>query len=69
MGFWSFLFGKPVKIGDVFFGEMQWVKISKDPSKSYFEGERYFRPSGKKIGLSVIGAFSGPTQQQKDFFS
>jgi len=69
MGFWSFLFGKPVKIDDAFFGEMQWIKIPNDPSKSYFECERYFKPSGEKIGLSVTGVLSGPTQQQKDFFT
>jgi hypothetical protein len=69
MGFWSFLFGKPVKIGDAFFGEMQWVEIANDPSKNYFECERYFKPSGEKIGLSVTGSLSGPTQRQMDFFT
>jgi hypothetical protein len=69
MGFWSFLFGKPAKIADAFFGEMQWVEITNDPSKSYFECTRYFKPSGKKIGLSVTGSLSGPTQQQKEFFA
>jgi hypothetical protein len=69
MGFWSFLFGKPVKIADAFFGEMQWIKVANDPSKSYFECERYFKPSGKNIDVSVTGSPSGPTQQQKEFFA
>jgi len=69
MGFWSFLLGRPVKIGDAFFGEMQWVEITSDPPKSYFECERYFKPSGKKIGLSVTGLLGGPTPRQKDFFA
>jgi hypothetical protein len=68
MGFWDFLFGKPVKIGDAFFGEMQWVEIANNLSESYFECERYFKPSGEKIGVSVTGLLSGPTQRQKDFF-
>jgi len=69
MGFWSFLFNKPVKIGDRFFGEMQWMKIANDPSASYFECERYFKPSREMIGLSVTGSLNGPTQRQKDFFT
>jgi hypothetical protein len=69
MRFWDFLFGKTVKIGDAFFGEMVFIEISTDPSKSYFECERYFKPSGEKIGLSVTGSLSGPTQRQKNFFA
>ncbi len=69
MGFWSYLFGKPIKIGDAFFGEMQWIEIANDPSKSYFECARYFKPTGKKISLLVTGTFHGPTQHQKDFFT
>jgi hypothetical protein len=69
MGFWSYLFGKPIKIGDAFFGEMQWIEIANDPSKSYFECERYFSPVGEKIGLIVSGTLCGPTQQQKEFFT
>ena len=69
MGFWGRLFRKPEKIGDAFFGEMLWVEIPHDPSKSYFECERYFKPSGEKIGLSVTGSLNGPTQRQKEFFT
>jgi len=69
MRFWRLLFGKPVKIGDAFFGEMQWVELAKEPLKGYFECERYFSPSGKNISLSVTGALSGPTQQQQEFFT
>lgn len=69
MGFWQFLFGKPVKINDPFFGEMHWVEVANNLSVSYFECECHFKPSGEKIGLSVTGTFSGPTQQQRNFFS
>jgi hypothetical protein len=69
MGMLSRLFSKPVKIVDAFFGEMQWIEIANNPSKSYFECERYFKPSGEKIGVSVTGLLSGPTQRQKDFFT
>jgi len=69
MGIWSRLFGKTTKIGDAFFGEMTFMEIPSDPAQSYFECERYFEPSGEKIGLSVTGSLTGPTQRQKDFFT
>ena len=68
MGFWNFLFGKTVKVDDAFFGEMIVIEISNNPVESYFECERYFKPSGEKIALGVTGSVSGPTQRQKDFF-
>jgi hypothetical protein len=69
MGFWNSLFGKTVKIGDAFFGEMVFIEIPNNPVESYFECERYFKPSGAKIGLGVTGSVSGPTQWQKNFFT
>ncbi|RYE88978.1 MAG: hypothetical protein EOO37_05850 [Cytophagaceae bacterium] len=69
MGFWYFFFGKRPQIEDGFFGTMLFMEDSKDPAKSYFECQRYFRPSGENIGLSVTGPLSGPTQRQKDFFN
>jgi hypothetical protein len=69
MGIWRRLFGKVVKIGDAFFGEMVFVEISKDPTKSYFECQRYFSPIDGMIELGVTGLLDGPTQRQKDFFT
>jgi hypothetical protein len=71
MRLWSFLFGKDktVRINDAFIGEMFFVESVKDPTDNYFECQRYFTPSRAKIGLSVAGSLSGPTQQQKDFFT
>jgi hypothetical protein len=69
MGFWNFVFGKTGKIADAFFGELVFIEMSNDSSRSYFECERYFKPIGEKIGLSVTGGLSGPTQEQKSFFN
>nr|GFD23355.1 hypothetical protein [Tanacetum cinerariifolium] len=69
MGFWSFFFGQPVKIDDVFFGEMTFIEISNHPEKSYFECQRYFKPIDGLIELGVTGKLSGPMQCQKDFFA
>jgi hypothetical protein len=69
MSFWNLFSGRTVKIGDAFFGEMTFMESSNDLAQSYFECELYFQPSSEKIGLSVTGTLSGPTQRQKDFFS
>jgi len=68
MGIWNFLFGKPVKTNDAFFGEMLFMEVKIDPAKSYFEGWRHFEPINDNIEVCVSGSLSGPTQVQKDFF-
>jgi len=68
MGIWSCLFGKPMKIGDAFFGEMTFMESIKYPAESYFECKRYFSPIEGVIELGVTAQLSGPTQRQKDFF-
>ena len=68
MGFWNSLFGKPVKINDLFFGELLFMEVKSSPANSYFEGWRDFKPLGEKIEVGVSGSLQGPTQAQKDFF-
>lgn len=69
MGLWRRLFGRTVKTGDTFFGEMTFIEISNDPAQSYFECARYFNPIDGVVELSVTGQMRGPTQRQKDFFT
>lgn len=52
MGLWSFLFGKSVK---------------RNLTEDYFECERFFKPSGEQIGLTVTGGLGSLTQQQESF--
>ncbi|RZK89252.1 MAG: hypothetical protein EOO62_36400 [Hymenobacter sp.] len=59
MEFWPSFFGKTVKIGDAFFGEMTFVEIVNDPAQSYWECQRYCRPSREVIELSVAGSLKG----------
>jgi len=68
MGIFDFLFGKPVKLDNEFFGTMLFCENKKEPLKSYFECSRHFNPSGKAIEIGIDGDVSGPTQLQIDFF-
>jgi hypothetical protein len=68
MGLLDFIFGKSIKIENDFFGQMLFSGDKKDPSKSYFECRRHFKPSDKVIEIGIDGAETGPTQIQIDFF-
>jgi hypothetical protein len=68
MGFLDFIFGKPTKLENEFFGTMLFLEDKKDTSKSYFECRRQFIPSGKIIEIGIDGDVSGTTQKQIDFF-
>lgn len=68
MGLFDFIFGKPVKVENDFFGQMLFLGDKRDTSKSYFECRRHFQPSGKVIEIGIDGAETGPTQIQIDFF-
>lgn len=67
MGLFDLIFGT-TKINNEFFGKMLFLGDSKDPSKSYFECRRHFKPSDKTIEIGIDSAETGPTQIQIDFF-
>jgi hypothetical protein len=68
MGLRNFLFGKPVKIENYFFGQMRFIGNKKDSSKSYFECKRFFKPGNETIAIGISGEITGPTRQQINFF-
>ena len=68
MGLLDFIFGKPTKLENEFFGTMLFIEDKKDTLKSYFECRRQFTPSNKIIEIGIDGDVSGPTQNQIDFF-
>lgn len=68
MGLFDLIFGKPIRIENHFFGKMLFLGNKKDPSKSYFECRRHFKPSDKIIEIGIDGTETGPTQIQIDFF-
>ncbi len=64
----NFIFGKPIKIENGFFGTMVFQVNKKEPLRSYFECKRHFHPSNKTIEIALTGDVIGPTQTQIDFF-
>lgn len=68
MGLLDFIFGKPTKIDNDFFGTMIFIEDKKDVFKSYFECKRYFSPTDNIIEIGIDANQSGPTQKQIDFF-
>lgn len=68
MGLLDFIFGKPILMQSLFFGQMRFIKNKRKPSKTYFECKRYFKPKNDTIDICIIGNMEGPTQRQIDFF-
>lgn len=68
MGLLDFIFRKPTKLENEFFGTMLFLEDKKDALKSYYECRRHFIPSGKTIEIGIDGNVNGPTQKQIDFF-
>lgn len=68
MGLLDFIFGKPTKLENEFFGAMLFLEDKKNTLQSYFECRRQFIPSDKIIEIGIDGDVSGPTQKQIDFF-
>ncbi len=68
MGILDFIFGKPTKLENEFFGTMLFREDKKDTFKSHFECRLQFIPSRKIIEIGIDGDVSGPTQKQIDFF-
>ncbi len=68
MGLLDFIFGKPTKLENEFFGIMLFLEDKKDSLKSYFECRRHFNPSDQIIEIGIDGEATGPTQKQIDFF-
>jgi len=68
MGFLNFIFRKPTKIENEFFGTMLYLENKQETFKNYFECRRHFKPSDQIIEIGINGEVTGPTQKQIDFF-
>lgn len=68
MGFLNFIFRKPTKIENEFFGTMLYLENKQEAFKNYFECRRHFKPSDQIIEIGINGEVTGPTQKQIDFF-
>lgn len=68
MGFLNFIFRKPTKIENEFFGTLLYLENKQEAFKNYFECRRHFKPSDQIIEIGIDGEVTGPTQKQIDFF-
>jgi hypothetical protein len=69
MGFFSFLFRRPVFIGDTVFGRLQQESLDKRTGNAWFVTEELlFEPTGKAIGCYIDAMEDGPTPTQQAFY-
>ena len=69
MGFFSFLFRRPVLIDNAVFGRLQRESLDKRTGNAWFvTAELLFEPTGKAIGCYIDANENGPTMAQQSFF-
>ncbi|MCR5886601.1 hypothetical protein LRS06_02190 [Hymenobacter sp. J193] len=66
MGFFDFLFSKPVYLEDKFFGQLQW--LGDKAQTGYSEGKRIFQPTGQVLEFNISAQKTGPTAAHSAFF-
>jgi hypothetical protein len=49
-------------------GPLLFMYIPRDPSKSYWEGEWLFPPTGTKIAIGLPGSVEGPVDAGRRFY-
>ena len=59
---------RPPKLEDPDFGPLLFMYIPRDPSKSYWEAEWPFPPTGTQISISLPGSVEGPTEAGRQFY-
>jgi hypothetical protein len=64
MGLFSFLKKKP-PIHDPFFGDLRYHVVN---DCAWFEGQKWFAPLEKEVGLLVDADAAGPTETQRNFY-
>ncbi|TGE23725.1 hypothetical protein E5K00_00490 [Hymenobacter aquaticus] len=67
MGFWSFLFGKPLRLEDQVFGRLRYFDTP-ESGGGYWEGETRFTAARYEVGLAIDGPKTGPTAAQRSFY-
>ncbi len=63
------IFKKPKTIQDDFFGQLTFIEIKNNPIENYFEGKGWFSPTEKEIEYLIIADSSGPSLQQREFYT
>ena len=59
---------RPRRMDDPEFGSLLYMHVRRDPSKSYWEGEWVFPPTGTRIFVGLPGGEAGPTSEGRAFY-
>jgi hypothetical protein len=59
---------RPPHIDDPAFGRLLFMRIKRNPSRSYWEGEWLFPPTGTQVEIALPGPESGPLAEARDFY-
>jgi hypothetical protein len=70
MGFLDRVFAqfRPPTLDDPDFGRLTYMYIARDPSRSYWECEWTFPPTGTRISIGLPGSREGPLPESRAFF-
>jgi hypothetical protein len=59
---------QPLSTEDPVFGRLTYMHIKQDPSKSYWEAEYVFPPTGTVVSAGLQGNEDGPVPEARDFY-
>lgn len=59
---------RPPTLDDPDFGRLLYMHIALDPSKSYWECEWEFPPTGTRVSIGLPGSKDGPLPESRAFF-
>ena len=59
---------RPPVLQDPDFGRLLYMHIPRDPSRSYWEAEWLFPPTGTKVAISLPGTLDGPLDSGRAFY-
>ena len=59
---------RPPTLEDPDFGRLLFMHVPRDPSKSYWEAEWLFPPTGTRISIGLPGPADGPAEAGRSFY-
>jgi hypothetical protein len=59
---------QPPTIDDPTFGRLLFMRIGRAPSRSYWEGEWLFPPTGTRVAIGLPGGEDGPSPEARVFY-
>ncbi|GAA4347405.1 hypothetical protein GCM10023185_02500 [Hymenobacter saemangeumensis] len=68
MGFFSFLFDKPITIEDKVFGTLRQKTYGKNRQTSWRTESLCFEPTSRNVSCAIDAGPDGPTEKQQAFF-